>query len=155
MQLIDAVFIILIILVIANMAYALYKEYYQKPSTTTTTTITCLPVELPEITGKKISSGDDLGLLHPTEIELNPDLLSNKGPAYDSLEKRTYEKPKRDLPMTEQASLESAIAEVFPEPPKATGKIFTFYDSEAAENRKYNPVQRRTVLGQQERDGYQ
>ena len=154
MQLIDAVFIILIILVIANMAYALYKEYYQK-LLTTTTTITCLPVELPEITGKKISSGDDLGLLHPAEIELNPDLLSNQGPAHDSLEKRAYAKPKRDLPMTEQASLESAIAEVFPEPPKATEKIFTFYDSEAAENRKYNPVRRRTVLGQQERDGYQ
>ena len=75
MQLIDSIFIILIILVIANMAFALYKEYYQKPSTTTTTTITCLPVELPEITGKKISSGDNIGLLHPTEIELNPELL--------------------------------------------------------------------------------
>ena len=151
MELIDAIFIILIILVVANMGYALYKEYYPK----TLTTITCVPIELPEITGKKIESRDNIGLLHPTEIELNPDLLSSQGPTHDSIEKRTYEKPKRDLPMTEQASIESAIAEVFPEPPKATQKIFTFEDSTDATNRKHNPVARRTVLGQQERDGYQ
>ena len=148
-MLVNALIIILVILAVVNIYMAIKRIYFPQ-----ITRMTCTAIELPQIKGERVDLNDEFGLVYPTEIEINSDLFDERKPKRLTLEQRAYAPPERDLSVSEQASIDSAIAEAFPEPPKPATKVFTFEDSTDATNRKHYPVQRRSVLGRQERDGY-
>ena len=137
MLIIETLTVGLVILIILNIALALYNMYYPR-----ITTLTCNRIKLPDLPNIAEQSSDEHGHLQPAELELNPSILQD-------------DQPVRDLPLSEYESNRSAIVEAFPDPPKIDKKIFKFDDSDVGQNRRYSKFNQRSVLGQQERDGYQ